>query len=220
MVFDYAGSVAPDGFLLCYGQAISRTTYSRLFAAISTAFGVGDGSTTFNIPDCRGRIIAGKDDMGGTAANALNATLTGTKASTSSGVITGLSSTAALTVGMKAFGTGIGAAAVITTIDSATQVTLSVNSTSTGSTSIRFGVVDGATLGAVGGAHTHQLTTPQVPVHSHVLPFSANTLRSTGSGSETVMESLGPTSPTNSAGGDQSHPNVQPTIIFNKIIKT
>lgn len=45
------------GWLICNGQAISRTEYSELFAIIGTAFGVGDGSTTFNVPDARGRVI-------------------------------------------------------------------------------------------------------------------------------------------------------------------
>lgn len=69
----FAGSTAPAGYLLCYGQAISRATYAALFAVVSTAFGVGDGSTTFNIPDLRGRLPVGKDDMGGAAASRLTA---------------------------------------------------------------------------------------------------------------------------------------------------
>lgn len=71
VIFPFAGSVAPAGFLLCYGQAVSRTTYAALFAAIGTAFGVGDGTTTFNLPDLRGRAIAGLDNMGGSAASRL-----------------------------------------------------------------------------------------------------------------------------------------------------
>jgi len=67
----YAGSAAPTGYLLCDGAAISRTTYSDLFGIVGTTYGVGDGSTTFNIPDLRGRVIAGQDDMGGTSANRL-----------------------------------------------------------------------------------------------------------------------------------------------------
>lgn len=63
---------APALWLLCYGQAISRTTYAALFAAIGTVFGSGDGSTTFNVPDLRGRVIAGADNMGGTAAGRLS----------------------------------------------------------------------------------------------------------------------------------------------------
>jgi microcystin-dependent protein len=67
----YAGSSAPTGYLLCDGAAISRTTYSDLFGIVGTTYGVGDGSTTFNIPDLRGRVIAGKDNMGGTSADNL-----------------------------------------------------------------------------------------------------------------------------------------------------
>jgi microcystin-dependent protein len=61
---------APNSsFVFPFGQAISRTTYATLFASMGTAHGVGDGSTTFNLPDLRGRSIFGKDDMGGSAAN-------------------------------------------------------------------------------------------------------------------------------------------------------
>jgi microcystin-dependent protein len=65
----FAGTTAPAGWLLCDGSAISRTTYVELFGNISTLWGTGDGSTTFNLPDLRGRIPVGKDNMGGTAAN-------------------------------------------------------------------------------------------------------------------------------------------------------
>lgn len=68
----YGGSSAPTGWLLCAGQAISRTTYSALFAVIGTTYGVGDSSTTFNVPDKRGRASFGKDNMGGSAANRLS----------------------------------------------------------------------------------------------------------------------------------------------------
>jgi len=67
----YAGADAPTGWLLCYGQAVSRLTYSALFEAIGTTYGIGDGYSTFNVPDLRGRVIAGQDDMGGTSANRL-----------------------------------------------------------------------------------------------------------------------------------------------------
>lgn len=69
----FAGASAPAGWLLCGGQAVSRTTYSALFAVVGTTYGAGDGSTTFNVPDLRGRVLAGKDDMGGTAASRLTA---------------------------------------------------------------------------------------------------------------------------------------------------
>jgi microcystin-dependent protein len=71
MVFDFAGTTAPAGFLFCFGQNVSRNTYSTLFAKIGTTWGAGDGTTTFTLPDLRGRILAGKDDMGGVSANRL-----------------------------------------------------------------------------------------------------------------------------------------------------
>lgn len=67
----YAGSSEPSGWLLCDGSAVSRTTYADLFAVISTTYGAGDGSTTFAVPDLRGRVPAGLDDLGGTPANRL-----------------------------------------------------------------------------------------------------------------------------------------------------
>jgi len=77
MVMPYAGASAPSGWLLSYGQAVSRSTYSDLFSAIGTTYGVGDGSSTFNVPDFRGRTIAGQDDMGGSSANRLTSPING-----------------------------------------------------------------------------------------------------------------------------------------------
>jgi len=61
----HAANTAPTGYLKCNGAAISRTTYASLFTAISTTFGVGNGSTTFNIPDLRGEFLRGWDDARG-----------------------------------------------------------------------------------------------------------------------------------------------------------
>jgi microcystin-dependent protein len=58
----FASSSVPVGYLECNGAAISRTTYISLFAAIGTTYGVGDGSTTFNVPDLRGEFIRGWDN--------------------------------------------------------------------------------------------------------------------------------------------------------------
>ncbi len=71
MLLPFAGTSAPTGWLFAYGQAVSRTTYADLFTAVGTTYGSGDGSTTFNLPDLRGRVIAGQDDMGGASANRL-----------------------------------------------------------------------------------------------------------------------------------------------------
>lgn len=56
LVLDYAGSSVPTGYLLCDGSEVSRTTFAALFAIIGTAFGEGDGSTTFNVPKLKGRV--------------------------------------------------------------------------------------------------------------------------------------------------------------------
>jgi microcystin-dependent protein len=171
----YGGSAAPTGYLLCNGQAVSRTTYAGLFAVIGTTFGAGDGSTTFLVPDMGGRVPAGKES-------------------------------------------------------SATRLT----SGSSG--------VDGATLGATGGAQTHTLTTAQMPIHSHTftgtaLPAHGHALTATAIGGGPGYEegpngasrggasldaaSAGTPAGTNSStGGGGAHPNVQPTIILNFIIKT
>lgn len=153
-ISDYAGTSAPTGWLLCYGQAVSRTTYSALFTAISTTYGTGDGSTTFNLPDCRGRTCAGKDDMGGTSANRLTN---------------------------------------------------------------QSGGLNGDTLGATGGSETHTLTTSEMPAHTHTVPNRNIFYQSGGtSGWGGFTDTTPHTS--SSTGGDGAHNNVQPTIIFNKII--
>lgn len=60
-ILAFGGTSAPTGFLLCDGSAVSRSTYSGLFTAIGTAFGSGDTTTTFNVPDFRGRFLRGRD---------------------------------------------------------------------------------------------------------------------------------------------------------------
>jgi microcystin-dependent protein len=70
----YAGSTAPWGYLICGGQAVSRTLYAKLFSVIGTTYGAGNGSTTFNLPDLRGRTTFGLDNMNGTDAGRLSVT--------------------------------------------------------------------------------------------------------------------------------------------------
>jgi microcystin-dependent protein len=60
-IVPYGGATATDGWLLCDGGVVSRTTYADLFAVIGTAFGEGDGTTTFNLPDLRGMFLRGRD---------------------------------------------------------------------------------------------------------------------------------------------------------------
>jgi len=73
-------TITPAKWLPCYGAAVSRTVYAKLFTALSTVFGAGDGSTTFNVPDLRGRTTVGTGTAagGGIEASPPNRTI-GTK---------------------------------------------------------------------------------------------------------------------------------------------
>lgn len=71
---DFAAATAPAGWLLCDGTAVSRTTFAALFGVISTNYGVGDGSTTFNVPDFRGKVPVGSGTGAGLTARTLAAT--------------------------------------------------------------------------------------------------------------------------------------------------
>lgn len=62
-IYIFAGSVAPSGFLVCDGSAVSRSTYSVLFDVLGTRYGAGDGSTTFNLPNLCGRVTIGSSSQ-------------------------------------------------------------------------------------------------------------------------------------------------------------
>lgn len=109
-VIAWAGASVPAGWLLCDGSAISRTTYAALFAACSTDFGIGDGSTTFNVPDLSDRTIIGE------GANNSKGTQTGTLAA--SAKATTDSGSAALSVGTIVVSTGAKDAGGVTVINS------------------------------------------------------------------------------------------------------
>ena len=208
-VFDFAGTTAPSGYLMCYGQAVSRTTYADLYAAIGNAHGSGDGSTTFNLPDCRGRARFGKDDMGGSAANRLTVTygITGS----SLGNVGGSQSSTLTTTELPSHthsGTTGGASA-----DHTHSGTTSTDGSHTHDLYKKGGAgasnafeltalsIGGATqaaqsgLSASSGSHSHTMTTGGMSAdHSHSFTTGA-----TGSGG--------------------AFSNVPPGIVFNTIIK-
>lgn len=68
----FAMNTPPAGYLVCDGRAVSRVTYAALFSAIGTTYGVGDGSTTFKLPDLRGEFLRGWDGQGSTARGTLD----------------------------------------------------------------------------------------------------------------------------------------------------
>lgn len=214
VIWEYAGNTAPAGFLMCYGQAVSRATYPHLFAVIGTTFGQGDGATTFNVPDMRGRAAIGRDDMGGTAANRMQASTTVTTTLNSNQIT--VASAAGLTTQMTVAAAGVPAGATITGINGAT-VTLSVNATATANNvAARFSLMgDAQAVGSSGGTAAHQMTTAQMPAHSH----NYNRTNDTATGAGSYGGNATNTAASSTTGGDQPHPNVQPSIIINKIIK-
>lgn len=74
-IIDMAANTLPFGFLACNGSAVSRTTYAELFGVIGTTYGVGDGSTTFNLPDAQGRALVGAGSYTDPVSGAISRTL-------------------------------------------------------------------------------------------------------------------------------------------------
>jgi microcystin-dependent protein len=135
VMWPYGGASAPSGYLLCDGTAVSRTTYAALFAIIGTSYGVGNGSTTFNLPDMKGRVPAGKE----ASATRLTSTYFGGD-STALGATGGSEShtltRAQIPTGITSTGTatGIGSSGnVIPTVTSGAQSDLSFSPSGAGS---------------------------------------------------------------------------------------
>jgi microcystin-dependent protein len=86
MIQAYGGTSIPNGWLLCDGSAVSRTTYAALFSAIGTAYGYGDQTTTFNVPFCEGQFLRGVNAGGGFDPDASSRTASGTGGNTGNNV--------------------------------------------------------------------------------------------------------------------------------------
>lgn len=85
-VIMWAGTTAPYGYLICNGSQVSRTTYAALFAIVGTSFGQGNGTTTFHIPDLRGRFVRGVSDISGVDPDAASRTAMNTGGATGNSV--------------------------------------------------------------------------------------------------------------------------------------
>lgn len=222
-VIDFAGANAPAGWFFCAGQALSRTTYSELFAVIGTSYGAGNGSTTFNLPDLRGRVPAGRDDMNGTNANRLS-TVYGAAARTLGGSFGNPSYTLALTEIPSHNHTGVTGTAGQ---HAHTGVTTAAGNHDHGGTT------------SSNGNHSHSLTLPTSGVvssgNSPILgpPQNAQVYGTSAAGEHThiirtdfsgnhqhgIVADGNHNHSIAAQGGGQAHPIAQPTFIINKIIK-
>ena len=171
MLAPFAGSLAPDGWALCYGQAVDRVgTYAALFAVIGTTYNTGgELATQFRLPDMRGNIPLGLDNMGGTPRNRITAT-------------------------------------------------------------------QADSLGGEAGTETHALTSAQLAAHTHTIAHTHNSYyyRAGGTGASSYSTNMPhqssysvstPTSASSasdsgSTGSGTAHPNTQPYMALNYIIKT
>ncbi|MDR7032440.1 tail fiber protein [Mesorhizobium sp. BE184] len=180
MVADFAGTDAPSGWLLCYGQAVSRSAYASLFTVIGTTYGAGDGTTTFNIPKCNGRTRVGKDNMGGTDAGVLS-TFYGSVARTLGGIL-GTASHVLLTGQLPKHKHEAG--------------TLSAASAGAHTHTVPNASSQTGGNGGAGSSPTGTITTSSAGAHTHDVEGD-----------------------TAEAGNNEAHPNAQPSIVFNVIIK-
>lgn len=226
----YCGGSIPTGFLLCDGSAVSRSTYSALFSAIGTGYGPGDGSTTFNLPDGRGRTFIGAGTGTKVATFASRAsnviTVTGlTNAAnnefqtgqaityhTSSGVMTGLTNNTVYYL----IRTGNLAFSLATTLANAQNgVVIALSSDGTGTQTFTLTLTARA-VGDTGGEENHAMSITELVAHAH--PFSVSN-NSTG-GSNPFAPGNATGTLTVSTGGNAAMNNMAPFFGGNWMIKT
>lgn len=235
-VIPYAGvSSPPSNWLVCDGSAVSRTTYAELFTAISTTFGSGDGSTTFNLPDLRGRNVVGAG--------------TGTKVATFSSrsgnviTVTGLSNkgnnefqtgqavvftSTGTTIGgltsgntyyvIRVSNTTFSLATSQANAVSGTAITLSSDGTGTRTFTLTFSV---RANGESGGEEFHSQTTSELASHVHT--YNAQSLDNSAGGSTQPMtkdQTADRFPSTNSTGSGTPANIMAPFGVLNYIIKT
>jgi len=223
--WDYGAAQIPSWALLQYGQAISRTTYATLAALAAGAsypHGSGDGSTTFNLADKRGRASAGKDDMGGTAANRITAAISGT---------------AGTVLGAAVGGEGVTLATA--QIPSHSHGSLGTGYANTGTESADHAHSTGT--GTVSANHYHEMEantgqgndgqwwvdrlpdwTNNADSQNTTDWISADHSHSAWSGGRNTAHNHGDYGhghTSSNDGGGGTHLNVQPTIICNKIVR-
>ncbi len=228
-ILPYAGTSAPSYFLLCQGQAVSRTTYASLFAVTSTSYGVGDGSTTFNLPNLQGRFPLGYSasaptkvftfssrssdtiTISGADNHAHNELQTGQAVfyATDGTVITGLTDDTTYYAIRVAYNQ-LKLASSIANANAGTAITLSGDGTGTQTFTITY---TARPMGQTGGEETHALTDTEMPSHIH----GANNNTNTGTGDDALGITSGALG--QPAGSDAVHNNMPLFQVVNYIIK-
>lgn len=229
LIFPYAGSTAPAGFLLCDGSAVSRLTYADLFTLIGTTYGAGDGSTTFNVPDLRGSVIIGAGQrvrtMSFDGASAVDPSTEQITVTSNDWLHTGQ----AVALSGSSLPTGLSAGTYYVIRVSATLIKLAsslanaqngtaVNITADGSgTCTLTQTLTNRTLGATGGEEAHAMSSTELLAHTHTTNAEADTDSNGPAGNGS-----GANDPAtiDSTGGNAAMNVMNPYTVLNYIIKT
>lgn len=175
-IIEWATNTAPTGWILLQGQQVSRLTYKGLFDLWGTTFGAGDGSTTFNVPDSRGRVGVGKtaagtgSTIGSTGGGVLGAGHTHTFTTASAGAHTHTGSTGSESSHTHSIPAHIHAITLdggVLTVQSG--VDFPRTSTSTGSpagTADIFAGTGGSTTSGAGSSHAHSISSDGAHTHT------------------------------------------------------
>jgi len=229
-ILPYGAATAPANFLLCDGSAVSRSTYATLLAVIGTTYGVGNGTTTFNLPNLQGRFPLGYSasaptktltfssrasnviTVTGADNHALNELQTGQAVfyHTTAGVITGLSNDTTYYL-IRVTATTVSLATSVANANAGTVIALSSDGTGTQTFVITY---TARPLAQTGGEETHALTDNELPSHDH-------SIGGVSAGSSPVLGALTEDSSIKSGitGGDAVHNTMPLFTVVNYIIK-
>lgn len=236
-VMPFAGSIAPEYWLLCDGSAVSRTDYSRLFNLIGTTYGEGDGASTFNLPDLRDRAAIGAgqstyvDTQPAASYNTSDTITVDENDTLHTGKEVVFTTDGTAPGGLTAGSTYYVIRLTSTTIKLASSLAnavsgsgINITSTGSGSHTLTLTFTD-RSLGAKGGEERHSITEAELASHNHTMrDFGVTT--GTGSGSNgfklysATTDQSGGSRGNYATGGSESHNIMNPYLALNYIIKT